>query len=95
MIKITTSDALRRAIPADASRVARVLTVARIILRSDDKRATAALLQSELDTLRVYAPLVYDEDLDALIVLANGVAYTVDFNDLETILEESCRNTLD
>ena len=95
MIKITTADALRRAIPADASRVARVLTVARIILRSDDKRATAALLQSELDTLRVYAPLVYDEDLDALIVLANGVAYTVDFNDLETILEESCRNTLD
>lgn len=95
MIKITTADALRRAIPADASRVARVLTVARIIQRSDDKRATAALLQSELDTLRVYAPLVYDEDLDALIVLANGVAYTVDFNDLETILEESCRNTLD
>lgn len=95
MIKITTSDALRRAIPADASRVARVLTVARIIQRSDDKRATASLLQSELDTLRVYAPLVYDEDLDALIVLANGVAYTVDFNDLETILEESCRNTLD
>ena len=95
MLKITTADALRRAIPADASRVARVLTVARIILRSDDKRATAALLQSELDTLRVYAPLVYDEDLDALIVLANGVAYTVDFNDLETILEESCRNTLD
>lgn len=95
MIKITTADALRRAIPADASRVARVLTVARIIQRSDDKRATASLLQSELDTLRVYAPLVYDEDLDALIVLANGVAYTVDFNDLETILEESCRNTLD
>lgn len=95
MIKITTSDALRRAIPADASRVARVLTVARIIQRSDDKRATASLLQSELDTLRVYAPLVYDEDLDAFIVLANGVAYTVDFNDLETILEESCRNTLD
>ena len=95
MIKITTADALRRAIPADASRVARVLTVARIIQRSDDKRATASLLQSELDTLRVYAPLVYDEDLDALIVLANGVAYTVDVNDLDTILEESCRNTLD
>lgn len=95
MIKITTSDALRRAIPADASRVARVLTVARIIQRSDDKRATASLLQSELDTLRVYAPLVYDEDLDAFIVLANGVAYTVDVNDLDTILEESCRNTLD
>lgn len=95
MIKITTADALRRAIPADASRVARVLTVARIIQRSDDKRATASLLQSELDTLRVYAPLVYDEDLDAFIVLANGVAYTVDVNDLDTILEESCRNTLD
>lgn len=95
MIKITTSDALRRAIPADASRVARVLTVARIIQRSDDKRATASLLQSELDTLRVYAPLVYDEDLDAFIVLANGVAYTVDVNNLDTILEESCRNTLD
>ena len=95
MIKITTSDALRRAIPADASRVARVLTVARILQRSDDKRATASLLQSELDTLRVYAPLVYDEDLDAFIVLANGVAYTVDVNNLDTILEESCRNTLD
>lgn len=95
MIKITTADALRRAIPADASRVARVLTVARIIQRSDDKRATASLLQSELETLRVYAPLVYDEDLDAFIVLANGVAYTVDVNDLDTILEESCRNTLD
>ena len=95
MIKITTADVLRRAIPADASRVARVLTVARIIQRSDDKRATASLLQSELDTLRVYAPLVYDEDLDAFIVLANGVAYTVDVNNLDTILEESCRNTLD
>ena len=95
MIKITTANALRRAIPADASRVARVLTVARIIQRSDDKRATAALLQSELETLRVYAPLVYDEDLDAFIVLANGVAYTVDVNDLDTILEESCRNISD
>ena len=95
MIKITTADVLRRASPADASRVARVLTVARIIQRSDDKRATASLLQSELDTLRVYAPLVYDEDLDAFIVLANGVAYTVDVNNLDTILEESCRNTLD
>ena len=92
MIKITTSDALRRAIPAEASRVARVLRIARILQRSDD--ADAALLQSELDSLKIYAPIVYDEDLDALIILNNGVAYTLELNILDKVLE-SCRNILD
>lgn len=95
MIKIETADALRRAIPAEPSRAARILTVARILIRSTDKRATAALAQSELDGLRIYAPTVYDEDADAFIILNNGVAYSLELDALDSVLEESCRSTLD